>query len=97
MTWPVTPEPTYRVEHQDWCYSEAHARCCNLNKVDIEDCTCGAAEAQAEIDSLADTVRVQRQALDRIEQYVTDCANTIGGQQVKAMAAFVRDIIRTAR
>jgi hypothetical protein len=47
--------PVYRVSHQVWCPDLAPP------------CDCGAAEAQAEIDALADTVSVQRQALDRVE------------------------------
>jgi hypothetical protein len=68
-TWPVAPLVTYQVEHQDWCYGVTHRRCCFLDSIDVEECTCGASEAQSEIDTLADTVRVQRAALDRIEAY----------------------------
>ena len=94
--WPLHPQPTYRVEHQSWCYGVVHERCCNLNEVDLDDCSCGAAEAQAEIDSLADTVRVQRDILDRIEAYVRDRSWGIN-TAARLMADSVVDIIRTPR
>jgi hypothetical protein len=95
VTWPATPEPNYTVEHQDWCHGVVHRRCCNLNSIEPDECTCGAAEAQSEIDSLADTVRVQRAALDSVEAYAQWVSGMVGPGPM--VAAELRRRIQDAR